>query len=128
MTAVTALIADDEPLLREVLRSLLARHWPELQLVAGHHQRAPGQRAGRVARLARHAQHQPRARREQRRLARTVHQLDRVHRRERILGQRRQRRAQGLRQRPVVVARQRAAVQREGQVEHRAHGVHLSGA
>lgn len=34
MTAVTALIADDEPLLREVLRSLLARHWPELQIVA----------------------------------------------------------------------------------------------
>ncbi len=30
----TALIADDEPLLREVLAGLLARHWPELQLVA----------------------------------------------------------------------------------------------
>jgi DNA-binding LytR/AlgR family response regulator len=34
MTAATALIADDEPLLREVLRSLLARHWPELHIVA----------------------------------------------------------------------------------------------
>lgn len=30
----TALIADDEPLMREVLRSLLATHWPELEIVA----------------------------------------------------------------------------------------------
>jgi DNA-binding LytR/AlgR family response regulator len=30
----TALIADDEPLLREVLRGHLATHWPELQVVA----------------------------------------------------------------------------------------------
>jgi DNA-binding LytR/AlgR family response regulator len=30
----TALIADDEPLLRDVLRGLLAQHWPELQVVA----------------------------------------------------------------------------------------------
>ena len=34
MSAVTALIADDEPLLRERLRSHLARLWPELQVVA----------------------------------------------------------------------------------------------
>lgn len=32
--AHTALIADDEPLLREVLQSLLAVQWPELQVVA----------------------------------------------------------------------------------------------
>ncbi len=30
----TALIADDEPLLRQVLQGLLAQHWPELQVVA----------------------------------------------------------------------------------------------
>ena len=30
MTTPTALIADDEPLLREVLQGLLARQWPEL--------------------------------------------------------------------------------------------------
>ncbi len=34
MTTHTALIADDEPLLRERLVSLLARIWPELQIVA----------------------------------------------------------------------------------------------
>lgn len=34
MSALTALIADDEPLLRERLVSLLARLWPELQVVA----------------------------------------------------------------------------------------------
>lgn len=34
MTAATALIADDEPLLRERLTSLLAPLWPELQVVA----------------------------------------------------------------------------------------------
>jgi DNA-binding LytR/AlgR family response regulator len=34
MTPPTALIADDEPLLRERLRSHLARLWPELQIVA----------------------------------------------------------------------------------------------
>ena len=34
MKPVTALIADDEPLLRERLRSHLAQLWPELQLVA----------------------------------------------------------------------------------------------
>jgi DNA-binding LytR/AlgR family response regulator len=34
MTPVTALIADDEPLLREHLASYLARLWPELQIVA----------------------------------------------------------------------------------------------
>jgi DNA-binding LytR/AlgR family response regulator len=34
MTTPTALIADDEPLLREVLQGLLARQWPELQVVA----------------------------------------------------------------------------------------------
>ncbi|MBN8504971.1 MAG: response regulator transcription factor [Burkholderiales bacterium] len=34
MTTPTALIADDEPLLREVLRRLLAQAWPELQVVA----------------------------------------------------------------------------------------------
>jgi DNA-binding LytR/AlgR family response regulator len=34
MTHVTALIADDEPLLRERLRSHLARLWPELEVVA----------------------------------------------------------------------------------------------
>ena len=34
MTAATALIADDEPLLRERLRSHLARLWPELEIVA----------------------------------------------------------------------------------------------
>lgn len=34
MTATTALIADDEPLLRERLRSHLARLWPELEIVA----------------------------------------------------------------------------------------------
>ncbi|WP_374568017.1 LytR/AlgR family response regulator transcription factor [Ideonella sp.] len=34
MTPPTALIADDEPLLREVLRALLATQWPELQIVA----------------------------------------------------------------------------------------------
>lgn len=33
-TAPTALIADDEPLLRERLRAHLARLWPELQIVA----------------------------------------------------------------------------------------------
>lgn len=32
--SVTALIADDEPLLRERLRTLLARLWPELAIVA----------------------------------------------------------------------------------------------
>jgi DNA-binding LytR/AlgR family response regulator len=30
----TALIADDEPLLRDVLERLLAQVWPELQIVA----------------------------------------------------------------------------------------------
>ena len=34
MTGPTALIADDEPLLRERLQSHLARLWPELQVVA----------------------------------------------------------------------------------------------
>ncbi|HEY2926342.1 LytR/AlgR family response regulator transcription factor [Piscinibacter sp.] len=34
MTRPTALIADDEPLLRERLRSHLARVWPELEVVA----------------------------------------------------------------------------------------------
>ena len=34
MAAATALIADDEPLLRERLASMLARLWPELQVVA----------------------------------------------------------------------------------------------
>lgn len=34
MTGATALIADDEPLLRERLRSHLARLWPELEVVA----------------------------------------------------------------------------------------------
>jgi DNA-binding LytR/AlgR family response regulator len=34
MTATTALIADDEPLLRERLRTHLARLWPELDIVA----------------------------------------------------------------------------------------------
>lgn len=34
MSAASALIADDEPLLRERLRSHLARLWPELEIVA----------------------------------------------------------------------------------------------
>jgi DNA-binding LytR/AlgR family response regulator len=34
LSTPTALIADDEPLLRERLRSHLARLWPELQIVA----------------------------------------------------------------------------------------------
>lgn len=34
MTMATALIADDEPLLREVLHGLLSVQWPELQVVA----------------------------------------------------------------------------------------------
>lgn len=34
MTPITALIADDEPLLRERLVTLLSRLWPELQIVA----------------------------------------------------------------------------------------------
>ena len=34
MNRITALIADDEPLLRERLRSHLARLWPELEVVA----------------------------------------------------------------------------------------------
>lgn len=34
MKQATALIADDEPLLREILRSRLAAAWPELQIVA----------------------------------------------------------------------------------------------
>ncbi|RQP24834.1 LytR/AlgR family response regulator transcription factor [Piscinibacter terrae] len=34
MSRITALIADDEPLLRERLRSHLARLWPELEVVA----------------------------------------------------------------------------------------------
>jgi DNA-binding LytR/AlgR family response regulator len=34
MKQPTALIADDEPLLREILRSRLATAWPELQIVA----------------------------------------------------------------------------------------------
>ena len=34
MTSPSALIADDEPLLRERLRALLARLWPELSIVA----------------------------------------------------------------------------------------------
>ena len=34
MNTVTALIADDEPLLREVLQGLLAVQWPQLQVVA----------------------------------------------------------------------------------------------
>ncbi|NRF67857.1 response regulator transcription factor [Aquincola sp. S2] len=33
MTAITALIADDEPLLRDHLQAHLARLWPELQIV-----------------------------------------------------------------------------------------------
>ena len=34
MTRPTALIADDEPLLREKLARLLAQAWPELEVVA----------------------------------------------------------------------------------------------
>jgi DNA-binding LytR/AlgR family response regulator len=34
MAAVTALVADDEPLLRDRLVALLQRNWPELQIVA----------------------------------------------------------------------------------------------
>ena len=34
MTRTTALIADDEPLLRDQLAAHLARLWPELQVVA----------------------------------------------------------------------------------------------
>lgn len=34
MTTPTALIADDEPLLREVLQGMLALQWPELRVVA----------------------------------------------------------------------------------------------
>ena len=34
MTPITALIADDEPLLRERLRSMLGQLWPELDVVA----------------------------------------------------------------------------------------------
>ncbi|MBY0235393.1 MAG: LytTR family DNA-binding domain-containing protein [Burkholderiaceae bacterium] len=34
MTAPTALIADDEPLLREILEARLSATWPELQIVA----------------------------------------------------------------------------------------------
>ena len=34
MTSPTALIADDEPLLREVLQGLLARQWQELRVIA----------------------------------------------------------------------------------------------
>jgi len=34
LTAPTALIADDEPLLREILEARLAATWPELQIVA----------------------------------------------------------------------------------------------
>ena len=34
MSRVAALIADDEPLLREVLTRLLASAWPELEIVA----------------------------------------------------------------------------------------------
>ena len=34
MSLPTALIADDEPLLREQLAAHLARLWPELQIVA----------------------------------------------------------------------------------------------
>ncbi|MDP1963566.1 hypothetical protein [Rhodoferax sp.] len=34
MTPATALVADDEPLLRERLAAHLARLWPELQVVA----------------------------------------------------------------------------------------------
>jgi DNA-binding LytR/AlgR family response regulator len=34
MTTVTALVADDEPLLRDRLAALLQRNWPELQIVA----------------------------------------------------------------------------------------------
>jgi len=34
MNTATALIADDEPLLRERLRGLLQRLWPELEIVA----------------------------------------------------------------------------------------------
>jgi len=34
MKPVTALIADDEPLLREQLRLELTRQWPELTVVA----------------------------------------------------------------------------------------------
>jgi len=34
MNPITALIADDEPLLREALRGMLAKAWPELQVVA----------------------------------------------------------------------------------------------
>ena len=34
MEQVTALVADDEPLLRERLISILARVWPELVIVA----------------------------------------------------------------------------------------------
>ena len=34
MTPATALIADDEPLLREALQGLLAAQWPELRVVA----------------------------------------------------------------------------------------------
>ena len=45
--APRALIADDEPLLRERLAALLARLWPELQVVARGAQRARGGRAVR---------------------------------------------------------------------------------
>lgn len=37
MSGPTALIADDEPLLRERLRAHLARLWPELEIVAEAH-------------------------------------------------------------------------------------------
>ena len=50
MRATTALIADDEPLLRERLAAHLARLWPELQVVAAGAQRPRGGRAVRAAR------------------------------------------------------------------------------
>ena len=37
MTGITALIADDEPLMREQLRMKLVRAWPELEIVAEAH-------------------------------------------------------------------------------------------
>ena len=43
----TALIADDEPLLRDALRRQLAIVWPELEIVADGAERAGGRAAFR---------------------------------------------------------------------------------